>query len=73
VLRRFPDPGEVLELIGGEDTVGPGQRAPLREERGQHRERQPGEHDEHRELEAIEPERERAPVARRARTTLLAS
>jgi hypothetical protein len=58
VLGRLADPGEVLELVGRKDTVGTRERATLREQRGEHGERQSGERRQHEQLEAIEAEGE---------------
>ena len=56
VLRRLPDPGEVLELVRREQAVGAGDRPALRQQGPEHGKREAGEHDEHRELEAVESE-----------------
>jgi hypothetical protein len=56
VLGRLADPGEVLELVRGEHSVGTGEGAPLREQGGEHDEREAGECDQQGQLEAVETE-----------------
>ena len=57
VVGRLADPGEVLELVGGEQAVGARQRPALGEQRGEDEERLRDEHEQAGELEAVEADR----------------
>src|SRR3712207_9051916 len=61
LFRSLADPREVLELVGGIQAVGAGQRSAAREQRQQHGERRADQDDEAAELEAVdaEPARDR--------------
>jgi hypothetical protein len=56
VLGGVADPGEVLQLVGGEQAVGARQRPASRQEGNEHRQRDPGEHHEAAQLDQVEPE-----------------
>ena len=56
MVAGLPDPGEVLELVGGEQAVGPRERATLGGERDQRDHRDDGEGDQRPELDRVEAE-----------------